>query len=186
MNDPSPPAGFSLIELITVLAILVIVSSAVISVGTQFVQANQHQTLIAGYFSAFQFARSKAATTRDLVTLCPLDTTNTCHDDWDKPVAVFPDTDKNRQPDNNVVWRQLEAPPEVFRVHSRTGGKGYFRFGMTGMTHGLSGSIVVCPKREKTGMMTYIALNQGGRLRRTLDRDRDDSITLPWGPIINC
>ncbi|WP_158222384.1 GspH/FimT family pseudopilin [Tamilnaduibacter salinus] len=186
MNTPTSPSGFSLIELITALTILVIVSSAAISAGTQFVQANRHQTLIAGYFSAFQFARAKAATKRDVVTLCPLDTTNTCHDDWEKPVAVFPDANKDRQPDNNVVWRELEAPPEAFRVRSRTGGKGYFRFGMTGMTHGLSGSIVVCPNREKTGLMTYLALNQGGRLRRTLDRNRDDSITLPWGLKIGC
>lgn len=182
----SKNTGFSLIELMVCLSVLAILITFAVPSANQLIRENTRIAATNGYFGLFAFARYKAAISRKATTLCPLDDTGTCHDAWNQPVSVFPDNDRDGKPDNGTVWRVLASPPKAFRVFSRTGGKGYFRFYPTGETHGLPGSLVICPVRPGNHSPSYLAVNRGGRLYQLTDDDHDGAIELPWGVTISC
>lgn len=178
--------GFTLIELVTTVTVLAIVVTVAVPSFNGLVVRNDRAALANSYFGLFAYARYRATTTRQITTICPLGADNHCVDDWDKPVAVFPDDDRNGSPDDRPVWRRLPTPPETFHVFSRTGGRGYFRYDSTGMTYGLTGSLVLCPVDAPHASPSYIAVNRGGRLHDIEDGDHDGQIELPWGGSVGC
>lgn len=185
-SRPFRQGGFTLIELIVVLAILVILITMAIPGFNQLLGQSARKDLISKHFNAFAFARSQAALEMTIVTLCPIAADGSCHDDWNKPVSVFPDDDGNGRPDGGIVWRVFDLESRRFSIFSRTGGTGQFRYSPDGMTYGLTGSLVICPEPPATDGMTYIALSKSGRLRKEADRDSDGVITTHWGATITC
>ncbi len=179
--------GVTLIELLVALTILSIVSLLTITFWTAFVERNKHRSIVQNYHQLFEYARWMAASSKNLVTVCPLDQDTTCVDDWNLPVSVFPDANNDKQPDANRVWRQIAPPETPYSVRSRTANRGYLQFNPTGMIHGASGGLVLCPDHSGPGRkITYIAINKGGRFRsESVDSDIG-SIRLKWGALIDC
>ena len=184
--DADKFSGFTLVELVITITIAAILMSIAIPGMNLLLKRNAQKNLIAQHFNAFAFARSQAALQLTVVTLCPLNVDGECHDDWDKPVSVFPDSDRDGKPDDGIVWRVFDVESQHFSTTSRTGGNGYFRYSPDGTTYGLAGGLVVCPNASATGGMTYLALNKSGRLRKAADRDNDGIITTYWGATIRC
>lgn len=177
--------GFTLLELLITLIILAIaLSIAVPAMNRQVADARQRE-LVTTYNGAFSFARSQAITHSVHVTLCPLASDNTCVDNWALPAAIFPDADRNRQPDDDTVWKLIQ-PVHQYRVKSRTGGRGYLTFGPSGLVHGASGSLIACPEPNSNQPMSYLTINRGGRFRVVHDKDNDNKIQLSWGALIEC
>lgn len=177
--------GFTLLELIATIVMVAILAAYGLANWNQWVANARQRTLINDYHTLFSHARWQAASHRHPVTICPLAADGTCVDDWNLPVHVFPDEDKDRTPDADTIWRTLPQPPSWLTVRSRTGGRGYLRFSGTGIIDGASGGVVLCPAAGK-GQLTYLAINMGGRFRAEYDRDGDGVIKLPWGPEISC
>ncbi|MDX1817846.1 MAG: GspH/FimT family pseudopilin [Marinobacter sp.] len=182
----SPEAGFTLLELIITLAILTILSTFVTQGWSRWVNQSRQRALLEDYHAIFAYARWTAASTRSLVTLCPLSDQNRCVDDWTRPVSVFTDRNNDKKPDNDRILRTLAPDFGTFSLRSRTAGRGYFQFNEKGMTHGAMGSLVLCPKDATTGTMTYMPVNLAGRFRVQYDRDADGIIRLSWGGKISC
>jgi type IV fimbrial biogenesis protein FimT len=177
--------GFTLLELLITLIILAItLSIAVPALNHQVANARQRE-LVSTFNGAFSFARSQAITNSVHVTLCPLGPDNRCVDDWTLPVAIFPDTDRNRQPDGDVLWKLIQ-PVQQYRIKSRTGGRGYLTFSPNGLVHGASGSLIACPESTSSQPMSFLTVNRGGRFRVVHDRDNDNKIRLAWGALIEC
>lgn len=187
MKNSTTLSGFTLVELLITIAIFSLLSTYILNSWSPWINEVRHRTLINSYAEIFNFARWMAASRRHLVTLCPLDQDNRCHDNWNLEVSVFPDRDNDKRPDDDIVWRVLQPPMAPFSVRSRTGGRGYLQFAETGLVHGASGGLVVCPALDaKGGKMSYIALNRGGRFRSEHDEDDDQHIELSWGTDIYC
>lgn len=187
MKNSTAYTGFTLVELLLALTILTLVSTFALSQWSSWVNDVRHRTQINAYAELFNYARWMAASRRQRVTLCPLDTNHRCQDDWNRPVSVFPDQDNNKEPDDNQVWRVFPAPIEAFSVRSRTGGRGYLQFSATGMVYGASGGLVLCPAPGiEGGKMSYMAVNRGGRFRSEHDEDGDRHLRLSWGADIYC
>ncbi|MBB5322159.1 GspH/FimT family pseudopilin [Marinobacter oulmenensis] len=178
--------GFTLVELMVTLAILAVILGFGIPSFRYLVLSNTRSELANRYLGAFAYARSQAVNTRKIVGICPLNSSNECHDNWDRPVSVFPDDNRDGHPDSDEVWSLLAGTKEGFSVHSRTAGTGSFHFGMDGMVYGGTGSLVICPNEVSTAQMTYIAVSRGGRARSVTDDDGDGIITLSWGGKIVC
>ncbi|MGM0769460.1 MAG: GspH/FimT family pseudopilin [Pseudomonadota bacterium] len=179
--------GVTLIELLIALTILSIVSGLTITSWTAFVERNKHRNIIQTYHQTFAYARWMAASSRNLVTVCPLDEDSTCVDDWSLPVSVFPDTDNDKSPDGDQVWRRVDPPEEPYSVKSRTAKRGYLQFNPRGMVHGGSGGLVLCPDQASPGRkITYMAVNKGGRFRSQSVDSHLGSIKLKWGALIEC
>lgn len=177
--------GFTLVELLIVLFFIAIAGNYTLTSWGGWVDTSRHRNLILSYQDHFAFARWEAVSSGKVVTICPLSAASSCTDDWNRDVSIFHDVDRDGKPDNDEVLRIISSP-EGFRVTSRTGGKGYLRFSPKGTTYGMTGSLVVCPRRNRTSLMSYLALNKGGRLRIQHDDDGDNVITLPWGKTLKC
>lgn len=186
MQVAKRPAGLTLIELIIVIAILAITSSFAVQGWNMWVNKAQHRAILENYHGLFAFARWSAASQRTLVTVCPLSDKLHCVDNWELPVSVFIDEDKDKQPDDGRILKQLAPGNRPFTLRSRTGGRGYFRFNENGMAHGSPGSLILCPNDNHSGTMTYMPVNMAGRFRVEYDNDADGIIRLRWGATITC
>ena len=186
MESAKPMAGFTLVELLVTLIVLAVAISIGIPNLNRLVTSNRHSELLNQYLGAFAMARSQAVTNKTITAICPLDSSSECHDNWNQPVSIFPDADKDQKPDNGEVWRVVTIDGDNFNIHSRTAGSGSFHFGSDGMIHGGTGSVVICPENVSSKQMTYLAVSLGGRARHTTDDDGDGNITLSWGGKISC
>lgn len=185
MTPSNSASGFTLLELLIVLVFIAIAGSYTLTSWGSWVDTSRHRNLILSYQDHFAYARWEAVSSKKIVTICPLSTAGICTDDWNREVSVFHDVDRDRKPDGGNVLRIISSP-EGFKVTSRTGGKGYLRFSPNGMTHGMTGSLVVCSSHARKNQMSYLALNKGGRLRIQHDDDQDRIIKLPWGATLKC
>lgn len=179
-------SGVTLIELLVALAILTITLGISVPAIDSLIQANTKAHTVNNYFGIFAYARHQAVTTRTITAVCPLDANNQCIDDWNRPVSVFPDSNRDGHPDNQEIWRMVEPGSNHLSIHSRTSGRGSLHFGPDGMVHGAAGSIVICPDDLSTGHMTYVAVSRGGRARKVTDDDGDGIIRLSWGGVVRC
>ncbi|MFC0702775.1 type IV fimbrial biogenesis protein FimT [Marinobacter persicus] len=186
MKSAKMLAGFTLVELITTIAVLMIVSSIAYQGWNAWIERHRHQTILQEYNTLFSFARWSAASKRSLVTVCPLSDQGICVDDWKRPVSVFIDRNNDKTPDSGEILRQLDAIQKPYHIISRTAGRGYFQFNERGFAHGSLGSLVLCPDSHTNGVMSYMAVNMAGRFRIQSDEDRDRSIKLSWGATVEC
>lgn len=187
MKNSTVSTGFTLVELLITLAIFSLVTTLAVTSWTAWINDVRHRSQINAYAELFNYARWVAASQNQLVTLCPLGPDHRCQDNWNDPVSVFVDNDNNKEPDGGNILRVLPPPISPFSVHSRTGGRGYLQFAASGMVHGASGGLVLCPSRDaKGGKMSYLAINRGGRFRSEHDNDGDRHLRLAWGADIYC
>ncbi|MCM0610995.1 GspH/FimT family pseudopilin [Marinobacter sediminum] len=186
MHVSKSVAGYTLPELIITIAILAIVTGFATQSWNTWVGKARHRAILENYHTLFAFARWTAASQRSIVTACPLSATNECVDDWQKPVSVFIDNNKDRKPDDDVILRQVKVDLTSYSLRSRTASRGYFRFNASGMSEGAMGSLVLCPQDTTQGTMTYMPVNIAGRFRVEYDTDGDGIMRLPWGAKISC
>lgn len=187
MKLTSNQAGFTLPELIIAVTLLAILAGFTVQGWSTLVHNSRHRTLLNDYQSLFAYARWTAASSNQLITVCPLSTQNRCGDNWAAPVTVFVDENNDKRPDDDdSVLRVFQAELGRFSIHSRTGGRGYFQFNERGMTHGAMGGLVLCAPTPTLGTMTYMAVNIAGRFRAEHDDNADGVIRLRWGATIRC
>ncbi len=180
-------AGFTLVELIIALALLVLLAGMASHSWHSQIRSSQHRQMVSNFQQLFAVARSYATDQRGLTTICPLSEAQRCVDDWSLPIAVFMDKNNDKRPDGGKIHRFFEPVPHHAHVYSRTAGRGYFQLAANGMSHGTLGSLVACSQMvEAPAKISYIALNIGGRVRVLKDEDEDGTIKLPWGPVLRC
>lgn len=187
MYAPKLPQGFTLIELAVTLLLIGLLAGLASNSWTSLISSNRHASAINNTHRVFAFARSYAINKRVLTTICPLSSSMTCTDDWNKPVSIFPDEDNNKRPDGGQIHRIADLTKGQLDFYSRTAGRGYFQFSPNGMSHGTMGSLVICSRSGDGPIeISYLALNIGGRLRHLRDDNGDGVIKLPWGVSLTC
>ncbi|PCM42865.1 GspH/FimT family pseudopilin [Marinobacter sp. ANT_B65] len=187
MQTPKLSQGFTLTELAVTLLLIGLLAGLAGNSWTSLVSSTRHVSAINETHRVFAFARSYAINKRVLTTICPLSSSMTCTDDWNKPVSVFPDEDNDKRPDGGKIHRISHLANSNLDFYSRTAGRGYFQFSPDGMSHGTMGSLIICSRSSKDPVeISYLALNIGGRLRHLRDDNGDGVIKLPWGVSLTC
>lgn len=184
MNSTKAHAGYTLLELMITVILIAVLATMTVGSWSAVIGNARQRALINQYHTFFSFARWQAASTNSLVVICPLGSEGKCVDNWDLPIQVFVDNDRDAQPDGQIL-KVMNAPGGDFRVRSRTAGSGYFRFADTGMIHGRTGGVVSCSQSAAIGLV-YVAINKGGRFRAEYDRDQDGRIMTSSGDAISC
>ncbi len=178
--------GFTLVELLIIITILVIVSSQVLPSLGNLVDEAHKKSAVNDLIGAINLARSIAVTESMTVTLCPINGAGQCTKDWTNPVTVFKDPLKARKvTDNASVIRQLQTVSGG-TWHGKTANRRYFSFNATGFAKHAIGSILWCPNDKDTTKATQIIINMGGRARLATDSNGDGIVEDASGSPVLC
>lgn len=167
-------AGFSLIELLTALAIGALLCGTALPAYHNLVTQNQTSAALNELFGALQLARQTATFDRVTTTICPWDGA-TCGNDWRAGYAVFLDRNGNGVIDaNDRVLAQGSATPAGAKLTWRSFRlRPFLSFTGRGLTRAENGSFVYCGPNGSTHSAAKIVLNTAGRARHVGDRDHD-------------
>ncbi|MCQ4322062.1 GspH/FimT family pseudopilin [Stutzerimonas stutzeri] len=160
---PNRNQGFTLIELLITLTLFGIVLAIAVPGFTRALESTHQRTLVNQLLADLNFARSRAITTRQMVSLCAGDAR--CDDlaRWREQIIIFDDTNANGVLDGD------ESPVRISSLAARHEwnwgnfrNQRYMSFKPDGTTHSLNGTFTLC--RENQALET-IVINITGRTR---------------------
>jgi type IV fimbrial biogenesis protein FimT len=164
--------GFTLCELLCTLTIISVLTTLGIPSFTDLVENTKSQDLYNQLFTLIQYTRSKAAFLNEDVILCPTTDENTCINDWQRPVMIFVDKNRNRRRDNSEdIDRisQLHTTNSTLTLTWRASGTSrYLRFISNGSTASQNGSFRICPQSGRLEHTKKIIVYMSGRARSAL------------------
>lgn len=178
--------GFTVLELMTTLAILVVVIGYAFGNTTSLTATEATASELKTIYHGFQLARETAVYRRKLVTVCPLNAQHHCSNNWNRQITIFIDPANARAvKDPKKIVATLPAPP-MGKLTATAGLKHYFQFRPDGMTHGTLGHITYCPRKDDSTHAGRLILNLSGRLRYAEDQNGDGIIDGSNGKPIPC
>ena len=161
MLQAKPSEGYSLLELLVVLAVIGVVFSLGASLNNLLERERRFQAVLE-LRRALNYARSQAVVRQTAVTLCALDADQKCQRDWTgREFAVFVDADSDRRVDEGEALRLAHWAPERGTLVWRASlSRRYIIFGPGGNTS-QNGSFYFCPRGGDSS--TRVVVNRGGR-----------------------
>lgn len=159
MNPPHT-RGFSLIEALACLLLLsVLLSIATTSLGT-VIQQQRYQTATSDMLNALNYARSKAITYKNKVSLCAGQARCDNSQHWQQQLLIFSDLNGNGQIDtDDTLLKISELDPSISWSWSNFRNMPHLTFRPNGATHSLNGTFTLCQASRA------IKINPAGRSR---------------------
>ena len=170
-----PNAGFNLIELIIVLAILAILVNLGLPALSQSFERNQARVVINEINRAISLTRFTAVNNAVMTTLCKSEDGQNCGGLWQQGFIVF--TDRNADRIINGNDRLIRVFPEIagsgsikFRAFQN---KQYLQMTPQGFTNYQNGNFTFCPASNDPKLAQQIIINRSGRTYFARDKDGD-------------
>lgn len=187
MKPAKSSAGFTLVELLIVIALISLIANYAIPSMGNLVDNSRRHAAVSDMVSLLNLARNSAILEQHTVTICPLDQTNTCTHDWNtRPVTVFRDPDSDRVLAKGSDIIRVNQVVEGGQWDANTSSRPYFRFFATGMASYAIGNMIWCPDNKDNHLAAQIVINMGGRLRLSEDQDGDGVIEDANGNTVAC
>lgn len=180
--------GTTLIELITVLAILAILTQVGTSGWVETYQEHQSNRVARDLLAAVRIARSSSVLQHQIVTICPSIDDSACTRDWGHGILVFLDTNRNgtREPQDRVIHRFQPARRGSTLSWRSFRKKPYLQLTPRGWTNQQNGSFIYCPPDRDPRFARVIIVNKLGRARQGIDRNGDGVDETASGKDIEC
>jgi type IV fimbrial biogenesis protein FimT len=167
-------SGFTLIELVVVLAIAIILLTMAAPAYSDFVANNRQTSTVNGLLAAMAFARSEAVKQSGRAVICKSADSSACTTagGWEQGWIVFADTDSDGVRDVGENLLQVrEGMDQELTMRGNAWVKSYVSYTADGsprrITGGLQpGAIVVCDRRGYDHAKSLV-LSATGRLRVT-------------------
>lgn len=157
--------GFTLLELIFTLTILVITLSIGVPALSQWVQRSKTTDLQYKLLHSIHYARTKATQLQSTVTLCP--GVSICEVNWGEELLIFHDSNDNGSYESNeTLLKKIHLGPLGENLNWRSfRRKPYLQFNSQGLTKALNGSFHFCPNMPVDKFKFAIVLARTGRTR---------------------
>lgn len=176
--------GFTLTETLIVVALIAITLSIGLPALSAFRERIQARNNAGELHQLISYARSQAIILAQRVTLCPLDSSNTCTSDWNGALSVFTDTNNNRVMDGDeAVLKNMAAADSYMELRAFNGK--VISFDPMGFAGFNNGTLSYCLNGATTSGSAYI-ISRNGRLRPAEDKNQDGLPELLNGKTIAC
>ncbi|MBQ0935843.1 GspH/FimT family pseudopilin [Ideonella paludis] len=112
MAQPSPSKGFTLIELMTTIAVMAILTTIALADFVNPLVDMRQNSLAAEFSDTVSLARSEAQRRRQVVVLCPRSVSGGCQAgaaNWNAGWVMFQDTDNDRTVDGDEAVIQVRS-----------------------------------------------------------------------------
>ena len=167
------PLGFTLHELLCVVAITSILMSAGIPSLQTFVSSFRAKNLYYDIFTLIQYTRAKSIILYEDVILCPSKDHRTCINNWQLPLILFIDKNKNKiRDEHETIDRNINLLMNGEKFIWRASGTSrYLRFHTNGLTSSQNGSFIICPSTKDVNHIHKIVLYYSGRARKATKKE---------------
>ncbi len=167
--------GFTLVELMVSISITSILATLSVTKLDGFLAEMRVDNEISQLHRLLLSARNLAISSGENVTVCPLNTANTCNTEWHNEISVFIDRNNNQQLDvsNQELIFKVKDPITLSDqlIYGKTRNKVVYK--PTGQLSGLTnGTFRYCPKNYKDKSRGII-IARSGRLYTSSDIDND-------------
>lgn len=166
-----PQIGFTLLELLVTLVILVIGLSLAVPALQDYLLNMRQRAAVTALQSDLQFARGQAVHRNTHVVACPRATGSRCLDrpEWELGWLVFEDRNGDREHQPAEALLRDAGPVEHLDVRSAAA-RGRLRFLPSGAAPGSNATITFCDRRGATRARALV-LSNTGRVRRVAPPD---------------
>lgn len=166
-------AGFTLIELMVVVALVAVLQTLAAPALSGMVNSMRLTTAVNSLFSSLLLARSEAIKRNSRVVVCKSVTGVACNTTggWEQGWIVFHDANNNAVVDaGEAILSREQALPEPFRFIGNTPLINYVSFTSMGMTKNTSGALqfgrlTVCQESAARVEARQIVISSAGRPR---------------------
>jgi prepilin-type N-terminal cleavage/methylation domain-containing protein len=179
--------GFTLVELLMVVAIIGILLSSGLTHYQELLARNQATVVVNWLISTIHFARYNAAKKNITVTLCALEG-ESCTRNWHQGLNLFADNNQNGKLDSHekLIASLKPAAPAGSILWRSFGNKPYLQFTSMGYTNFQNGNITYCPKDPDSRFRRQIVITVQGRPRLVHTRNLAGQPIDRQGRILRC
>ncbi|PVZ70298.1 GspH/FimT family pseudopilin [Pelagibaculum spongiae] len=170
--------GFTLIELMIVIALVGILAGVAIPSFQSFMVGNRIKTTVSDLKTDFRLARSEAMKNASVVTICSSSDGASCNGSrgsWSVGRIAFLDRNSNRQVDaNDSIFLIRDSLSRSDKLDYRGfPSSNYFQYSALGRSNDMNGTFVFCAESVAADKFKGLSINKGGRARETIDGDGD-------------
>ena len=178
--------GFSLIETLVVVAILVIILLFAHNNMSHWRKSQNAYRIVSEIIHLVHFSRGYAITAKRPLTLCGSNDTQNCTHDWAIGALLFEDANRNGIIEgNDKLIKFIPLNTHSLLVWKGFGGKRMI-FEHSGITAASNGTFTYCELDKAPLYSRQVIVSRGGRARPSQDKDGDGFHEDVNGNIINC
>lgn len=180
--------GFSIVELMFILAIIGILITLSLPNLTSLRMQNEVSVLQKTLILHINLAKSSAANSGQIVTLCPSISGSQCEGSWTQGSLLFIDNNGNRRVDlEDRILRVRRADISHGKLEWRAfGRRQYLQFAPIGYLLHQNGNFTYCDNSGDPTLTRQLIVNSVGRVRVALDSDGDNIREDSQGRAIKC
>lgn len=176
--------GFSLVEMMVATAIIALLATVGLPTMNSFLNRTEARQDISQLNQLTSFTRSQALLRATRTTLCPLDASLQCSNQWNDTLSVFTDTDNNRSLDSGE--QLLSTHPANNNPHIlRSFNSQVISFDERGFSGANTGSLGYCHNGSSPIGAAFI-ISRNGRIRPGTDTNQDGIQETPNGKNVPC
>jgi len=179
--------GFTIVELMISIAVLGIIIAIAMPSLTTFIVGMRVDNEISQLHRLILTARNTAISMEQNVTLCPLNSSNTCSTNWDEELSVFIDLNNNNKYES-ASNEQLIKVKQAANIDDTLTYTGFSRitFAPTGqLSSALNSMFRYCPNGY-ADLSRAVVVTRSGRSYQSSDLDNDGKDEIRGGAEVVC
>ena len=180
--------GYTLFEVLIALSIAGILGLQVAPSMHDLTAKERRVSSINRMLSIIRYTRAQALTKQNVITLCPTKDEHFCLGDWNQPLMVFIDLNRDRKRQQNepvlkklpAIAKQDSLKWKAFRYSN------VLQFLPSGITNHQNGTFLYCPDKTRSDLSRGIIMTKMGRTRLSVDRNHDGFQEGAGGRALSC
>ena len=183
-GDAIKNRGFTLVELITVLAIVVITTTIVLPNTSNLIHDRKSKFRASELKEALTYSRNSAISMTQTIVFCPITEDGKCGADWNQQLTVFVDENNDKTFNTGESTLKVISPssPSEHREYNNA----RISFGPRGRSNVNAGSLSYCNATGTQFRGISLIISRMGRVREGKDQNRDGVPELANGVNIPC